>query len=429
MRSTTATPLPYGAIENGKLEASSSATESTDARQRMNSVRHRRGLRGFVANHAKRRFEELVAGAGIEINGRRPFDLRVVNDAFYERVLSRGAIGIVEAYVDGYWESDRLDELAAKLLSSGINFHLGSALTRRLHGFGARLLRNGKRRRALQVRKRFDLKNDLYQAMLGRSMVYSCAHWKDSTHLDAAQEAKLKRVAEKVALRPGMRVLDIGCGWGGFAKYAVENYGVSAVGITVVKEQYELGRVLCAGLPIDLRLQDYRDLDDDRPFDAVVGIEVLEHVGYKNHRAFMSKIRRLLKPNGLVLLQTVANNTSRFFVDPRFRRTIFPTGMLPSARHVAAAAEGLLDIEEWHNLSDDYDQTLLAWFENFDSHWPQLRENYGEHFYRMWKCYLLSFAGSFRARENQLWQIVFSRAGGGAGTNGAGGGRRGRTHA
>jgi cyclopropane-fatty-acyl-phospholipid synthase len=382
---TTITPLsPHGPTDNG-----------------------RRFPHRFLVNLARQRFNEQVANAGIEINGSRPFDMRVVNDTFYERVISRGAIGVVEAYVDGYWETDQLDELAAKLFSSGINFRLGNVLTRWPYSAGLRLFRSGKHRSTLQVRKRFDLQNDLYQAMLGCSMVYSCASWNGAADLDAAQEAKLARIAQKVNLRPGMRVLDVGCGWGGFAKYAVENYGVSVVGITVIKEQYELGRKMCAGLPIDLRFEDYRDLNDERPFDAIVGIEVLEHVGYSNYRTFMNKMRRLLKPDGLLLLQTVANNTSGLFVDARVRRSIFQTGMLPSARQVAIASEGLLDIEEWNNLSEDYDKTLLAWFKNFDAHWPELRETYGEHFYRMWKYYLLTFADSFRARENQLWQIFF----------------------
>jgi cyclopropane-fatty-acyl-phospholipid synthase len=348
-----------------------------------------------------------LAPAGIEVNGPRPFDLRVLNDAFYTEALPRGLTSILDAYVDGWWDSDQLDELVARVLSAGIDIPAAGAARLLLARLSARVFNEGTRKRARRVARHYDLGNDLFECMLDRRLVYSCGYWRNASNLADAQEAKLRLVAEKVGLRRGMRVLDIGCGFGGFAKYVAENYGVSAVGCTISKEQYELGKELCAGLPVELRLQDYRDLENER-FDAVVSIGMFEHVGYKNYRRYMQFVREHLKPNGLSLLHTIGSNTSKVMGNPWIQHYVFPSGMLPSARQIAAAAEGLFVMEDWHNFGSDYDRTLMAWFENFDANWPRLRNKYGDRFYRMWKCYLLTFAGAFRARDTQLWQIVFS---------------------
>jgi len=354
--------------------------------------------------------QQLLSPAGVELNGPRPFDLRILNDAFYDEALPRGTDGVLEAYVDGWWESDRLDELTAKLLARGLNLPAASAFSLWLSNLSARIFNRQSRRRSLHIRRHYDLGNDLFEAMLDRRLVYSCAYWKDATNLDDAQEAKLELVARKVGLKPGMRVLDIGCGWGSFAKYAAQAHGVSVVGITISNKQYELGRTLCAGLPVHLRCGDYRELDDGT-FDAVVSLGMFEHVGYKNYRTFMKLVRQRLTPSGLFCLQTIGRNTTGFSVTPWINRNIFPNGMLPAARQIAAAAEGLFVIEDWHSFGPDYDKTLMAWFANFQANWPKLRDKYGDRFYRMWKCYLLTCAGAFRARDNQLWQIVFSPSG------------------
>jgi len=352
----------------------------------------------------------LLSPAGIEVNGNRPFDLRILNDAFYDEALPRGADGVLDAYVAGWWESDRLDELTARVLSGSLHLPAASAFSLWLANLSARIFNHQSRRRSLHVRRHYDLGNDLFEAMLDRRLVYSCAYWKEAANLDEAQEAKLELVARKVGLRPGMRVLDIGCGWGSFAKYAAQTHGVSVVGITISKEQCELGRTLCASLPIRLHCGDYRELDDGT-YDAVVSMGMFEHVGYKNYRTFMKIVRERLTPGGLFCLQTIGRNTTGFSVAPWINRNIFPNGMLPSAKQITAAAEGLFVIEDWHNFGADYDKTLMAWFANFQANWPKLRDKYGDHFYRMWKCYLLTCAGAFRARDNQLWQVVFSPSG------------------
>lgn len=354
--------------------------------------------------------QKLLSPAGIEINGDRPFDIRVLNDAFYDEALGRGTRGALDAYVEGWWESDRLDELTAKVVSSGLTLSASNALSLFFTSLSARLFHRQRRKGSRPAGKHYDLGNDLFEAMLDRRMVYSCACWKEAANLDEAQEAKLELVAQKVRLRPGMRVLDIGCGWGSFAAYAAQTHGVSVVGVTVSKEQYELGKTLCAGLPVDLRLADYREIDDEA-FDAVVSLGMFEHVGRKNHRRFMKIARRCLRPDGLLLLQTVGANSPTWARDPWIERNIFPNYMLPTATQIAAAAENLMIIEDWENFGADYEKTLMAWFENFEANWSKLRHNYGDRFHRMWKCYLLICAGLFRARFNQVWQIVFSPSG------------------
>ena len=360
--------------------------------------------------HRERLLQELLGPAGVSVNGSRSFDISIRNDSFYTRALPRGPSGLLDAYVEGWWDTGQLDELTCRVLAR----HPKLSKTGRFLGSFRRLVPLLFNRQSLgragQVRRHYDLGNDLFTAMLDRRLVYSCAYWQGAADLDQAQEAKLELIARKLNLRPGMRVLDIGCGWGSFLQYAAETRGVSGVGITLSKDQYDLGRTMCRGLPIELRVQDYREFSGG-PFDAVVSIGMFEHVGYKNYRAFMQAVRRHLKPEGLLLLHTIGSNVSRIDVDEWIDRNIFPAGMLPSARQVSEAAEGLFVLEDWHNFGADYDRTLMAWFENFQRNWYRLREKYGERFYRKWKCYLLTCAGAFRARDMQLWQIVFSPSG------------------
>jgi cyclopropane-fatty-acyl-phospholipid synthase len=245
--------------------------------------------------------------------------------------------------------------------------------------------------------------------MLDRRMVYTCAYWNGATTLDEAQENKLDLVCRKLGLSPGMRVLDIGCGWGAFGKFAAERYGAQTVGITVSREQVELGRELCRGLPVTFELQDYRDLQGR--FDRVVSLGMFEHVGEKNYRTFMQTVRRALADDGLFLLHTIGSPRTVHATDPWIGRYIFPNSLIPSAEQISRAFDGLFVLEDWHSFGADYDKTLMAWWHNFDELWPTLRDRYGDRFYRRWRYYLLTCAGSFRARSNQLWQVVLSPRG------------------
>lgn len=352
---------------------------------------------------------QLLNLAGILINGPQPWDIQVHNDCFYKRVLADGSLGFGEAYMDGWWDCEDLAELVNRLLRAHLEEKI-SSLSVLKSVLIAKLTNRQNKSKAFEIGEHhYDLGNDLYEAMLDERMVYTSGYWKDADNLNDAQEAKLDLVCRKIGLKEGMRVLDVGCGWGSFAKFAVENYGASVVGITVSKEQIELATQHCEGLPIEIRLQDYRDVGES--FDHIISLGMFEHVGYKNYRTYMEVAHRCLKDDGLFLLHTIAGNLSVTSTDPWIDKYIFPNSMLPSAKQIAEAAEGLFVMEDWHNFGPDYDKTLMAWFQNFDSHWESLKHRYDERFYRMWKFYLLSCAGTFRSRKNQLWQIVFSKNG------------------
>ena len=355
------------------------------------------------------RFEHLLSLAGVVLNGNRPWDIQVHDDRLYSTVMRTGSLGLGEAYMDGWWDVAQLEEFFCRLLKAELDTKVGS-LQDILNYAGALLVNMQSPERSYVVgRKHYDIGNDLYQKMLDKRMIYSCAFWQNVSTLDSAQEAKLDMVCRKLALKPGMRLLDIGCGWGGMAQFAAENYAVEVVGITISKEQASLAKERCAGLPVDILLQDYRSLDTT--FDRILSLGMFEHVGYKNYRTFMNKVRSLLSEDGLFLLHTIGSNTSRKITDAWIHKYIFPNSMIPSAKQISGALEGLFVLEDWHNFGADYDKTLMHWFDNFRSNWNSLKNNYDERFFRMWKYYLLSCAGTFRARSNQLWQIILSPKG------------------
>jgi len=234
-------------------------------------------------------------------------------------------------------------------------------------------------------------------------MVYTCAYWKNADNLDAAQEAKLDLVCRKIGARPGMRILDLGCGWGGFAAFAAQNYGATVVGYTVSREQHAWAKERHAKLPVDIRLDDYRNATGS--YDAVVSIGLMEHVGPKNYRAYMELAARSLVPGGIVFVHTIGGNEPRTQIDPWYNKYIFPNAVVPTLGQLTTAMEDILVVEDVQNIGSDYDRTLMSWWANFDRAWPSLRARYGESFYRMWKFYLMTSAAQFRARALNLFQV------------------------
>jgi cyclopropane-fatty-acyl-phospholipid synthase len=357
----------------------------------------------------RRRVEELLALADVEIGGSRPWDIQVHDERLYARVMAQGTLGLGESYMDGWWDVEVLDEFFHRVLRAKLEDRI-RPLADGVRALRARAINLQRSSRAFEIgRRHYDIGNDLYRCMLDGRMMYSCGYWKDARSLDEAQEAKLDLVCRKLGLRPGMRVLDIGCGWGGAVRFAAERYGVEAVGITVSEEQVMLAREVCEGLSVEIRLQDYRELSEE--FDRIFSIGMFEHVGCRNYGSYMRIVRRCLKSDGLFLLHTIGGNRSVNTTDPWMARYIFPRSVLPSARRMSEACEGVFIIEDWHNFGTDYDKTLMEWYRNFESGWGELKERYGERFRRMWTYYLLSCAGSFRARKLQLWQLVLSPEG------------------
>lgn len=359
---------------------------------------------------AKQFIEKLLKEADVLIDGPRPWDIQVHNEELYARILRGGSLAFGESYMDGWWDAENLDETMTKIFNADLTkkMRLSPAAVRAyLH---AVLTNQSRAAKAFEVgEKHYDIGNDLFERMLDKRMAYTCGYWKNAQSLDQAQEHKLDLICKKIDIKPGQRILDIGCGWGSFAKYAAEHYGASVVGITISKEQVALARERCVGHDLEIRLQDYRDVDEQ--FDHIISIGMFEHVGYKNYRTYLEIVHRCLKDNGLFLLHTIGGNTSVTHTDPWIDKYIFANSMLPSIKQISNAAEKLFVIEDWHNFGTDYDKTLMAWYDNFISHWDEINDTYSERFFRMWEFYLLTCAGSFRSRKNQLWQIVMSKNG------------------
>lgn len=354
--------------------------------------------------------QDFFEPADIRINGTRPWDVRVHNRSFFNAVLSGGSLALGETYMEGWWDCDALDDMFSRILRAGLDSRpLPKHRWLRCWAKAAWSRIPGKRRAFEIGRRHYDIGNRLFSVMLDRWMNYSCAYWKRAQTLDQAQEAKMDLICRKLHLQPGMTVLDIGCGWGGFAAYAAKNYDARVVGVTVSGEQVRLARKMCEGLPVTIAYRDYREIQGT--YDRIVSVGMFEHVCADSYKTFMRMVRRCLKPEGLFLLHTIASNNSRTGCDPWIAKYIFPNSMLPSARQIASAEEELLVIEDWHSFGSDYDPTLKAWYANFTRNWQYLNNFYDRRFFRMWTYYLLICAGAFRARSNQLWQIVFSRDG------------------
>lgn len=355
-------------------------------------------------------FCELLARADIVPNGSRPWDIQIHNPHAIERILSEGSLGLGESHVDGWWDCEQLDEMVCRALRARLDksvAHPGLLISI----LKAKVINLQSVRRAWQVgRQHYDLGNDLFEAMLDPYMAYSCGYWRKAETLEQAQQDKLDLVCQKLQLKPGMTLLDIGCGWGSLMRFAAEHYGVQCTGLTVSKEQAHWGMNHCGNLPVKFEFTDYRLFNPEgrQRFDRIASIGMFEHVGHKNYSTYFQMAKRSLKADGLMLLHTIGKNDPGRAIDPWIERYIFPNGALPSASELIQASEPWFILEDWHNFGADYDKTLMAWQDRFEKAWPRLQQHYDERFYRMWRYYLLVCAGTFRARDNQLWQLVLS---------------------
>lgn len=372
---------------------------------------------------SKQKIEQLLKKAGVTLNGSNPWDIQVHDERLYDRIFSTGSLGIGESYMDGWWDVEDFPTFLNKVLSARLDLeliHIGTLW----YIARAWLLNMQNKDRSVEVAEQhYDAGNDLYEKMLDKRMAYTCGYWGGSPparNLDEAQEAKLDLVCKKLHLKRGQTVLDIGCGWGSFAKFAAEKYGAHVTGVTISKEQAALARERCKGLPVEIKLEDYRDTtwqpaspetSSRGGFDHIVSLGMFEHVGYKNYRTYMQKVHSLLKDDGLFLLHTIGTTKSVVTTDPWVDKYIFPGGMLPSVAYIGKAIDDLLILEDWHSFGPDYETTLLAWCANFEKGWPEIKDKYSDPFYRMWRFYLNTAASTFRVRHNQLWQIVFSKKG------------------
>jgi len=387
--------------------------------------------------------QEILGSAGIKINGNNLWDIQVNDDGFYRRVLTNGSLGLAESYIDEDWDCKKLDEFFYRILKNKIdekarkNINVSTKIKFLLYMIKSRILNLQNISRSKVVgKKHYDAGNYLFQKMLDKNMQYSCGYWKDLNkksifrssspkplnktegfvdvkNLEKAQEAKLDLICKKINLKSGMKVLDIGCGFGGFSKYAAEKYNAKVIGVTISEEQAKFAREFCRGLDVEIRVQDYRNINEK--FDRIVSVGMFEHVGSKNYNNFFKVTNKLLKEDGLFLLHTIGKNTSKFSADAFIMKYIFPGGELPSLAQITSAVEGLFVIRDVHSFGADYDKTLMAWNKNFQDNWDIIKKQgngkYDNRFKRMWEYYLQSCAGAFRAGNIQLWQLVLSKSG------------------
>ena len=366
-----------------------------------------------MGNAYRSTLETLLGKAGITLNGSAHHDPQVHDERFYQWVLGKGSLGLGESYMEGYWDCQALDTFFCKLLRAKLEKTAPRSIAQGLQYLRARLMNpQSLKRAAANATRHYNLGNDFFRAMLGPRMVYTCGYWENAQTLAEAQEHKLALTCQKLHLQDGMHILDIGCGWGSFVKYATEHYSVKATGLNVSQPQLAEARSETQHLPVEYLEKDYRKLSQtDGPFDRLVSLGMIEHVGKQNFTAFFKAARRVIRTDGLFLLHTIGSNESRNATDPWLNKYIFPNSLIPSLKQLSEAMEGRFVIEDVHNFGPYYDYTLLAWHQNFETYCRQNPGALTQRFYRMWRYYLLCCAGSFRARKNQLWQLVLSPEG------------------
>ncbi|MBV9159536.1 MAG: class I SAM-dependent methyltransferase [Candidatus Kaiserbacteria bacterium] len=385
-------------------------------------------------------FKHLVtqhfAAAGITIGGRSPWDMRLTpgrEGRFYRRVALLHSLGLGRAYMDGDFECDDLVEMLARMINASLKrkqaklrksprwkwvFTLPHTLPDAMIWLKLKTTNQQDIVRAQRVAHHYNVGNTLYRIMLGASMAYSCGYWPGAHNLDDAQFAKYRHICKKSGLKAGMRVLEIGGGWGGLAAYAIENFGVEVVMVTISKEQHDYVREKYAKLieagKLTVLLEDYRKIPErypDEHFDRIFSVGMFEHVGPDNYEEYMRIAWLVLKRGGKFLLHTIVG--SGHGPDPFLWYYIFPGGVLPTEGQITEAARTYFVIEHMENFGYDYYKTTIAWRENFRAGWQQLLESgkYDERFRRMWEHYLASCAAVFRERRVQLQQWMLSKGG------------------
>lgn len=386
--------------------------------------------------------KNLSAKANIVI-GR---DVKVNDESVYSEVITNGSLGLGESYMKGKWDAEHLDDIfykigRANLTSRDISWSDKLNLAYQwVLGFiwNPQSVEKSKD----VATKHYNLSNEFYSKMLDSRMIYSCAYWKEPSFednlneeiltdiplddteseqlnikemtLDEAQTAKCELICKKLKLKPGMYVLDIGCGFGGLSYYMAEHYQVKVLAITNSEQQYKYAP-RCNN--IEYRLCDYRNLKTyDKKFDAIVSVGMFEHVGPSNYRELFEIVSNLLTQDGIFLLHTIGGNKSRSVGDRWFNKYIFPNSVLPSLSQIVDSSQDIFIIEDVHNFGTYYDKTLMSWYYNFDKSYLSkhgleltVSNDTNSQFYRMWKYYLLSSAGLFRSRNIQLYQVVFTK--------------------
>ena len=292
-----------------------------------------------------------------------------------------------DGYVSGRWDTQDLGQTLYELTKSGDIVRLVKDKT----------IGNISQDKPEEViHQHYDISNELFRAMLDPTMSYTCGYWRaGATNLEQAQHDKNELICQKLELEPGMSIVDLGCGFGSFAKHAQENHDVRVIGYTLSKEQAQIAKDFC-----DVRVEDYRKVTGT--FDRVISMGMLEHVD--NYREYMKVVYRHLADDGISLFQTIGVNHSRGQSHPWINRHIFPNGSLPSLAQLCSAMEGRLVLEDLENFGTDYAITSQAWWDNFDQNFEC-----SPLFHRMWHFYIMFFKAAFLTRTFQLWQVTMTK--------------------
>jgi cyclopropane-fatty-acyl-phospholipid synthase len=349
--------------------------------------------------------EKIFAVAGVSLNGRSPWDVQVLDDRFAKNVLLRGSLGLGESYMRGWWKCDDLEELSFRLISSGI-FRVARLLpTQVAANLLDRFVNQQSRTKSLRVVERhYDIGNDLFLAFLGQYKNYSGADFEGVESLDQAQINKMEKICRRLELKPGDRLLDVGGGWGEFARYAATKYGCLVTSINISDEQIKYATEHCKNTTVVVRKCDYRDITGS--YDKIAVIAMLTHVGYKNYRAFMEKIDSCLAPDGTILIETIGGHISHKNCEAWTDKYIFPGGVIPSPEQLDRATDGIFSTIESFEFGASYVYTLRSWHRNFNEAWPRLRPNYSERTRLMFDYFFLIAAGAFRARYIVYWHLM-----------------------
>jgi len=361
---------------------------------------------------------ELPGGSVRRFGAGAPVRLMIHDRAFFRRLATRGKLGFGESYTAGEWDADDLVGLFELLLRNADAAAERHARVRRALELRPRLARrNGFARSRRNIAYHYDLGNDLFELMLDETMTYSCAVFSEpGMSLAEAQRAKYKALSDKLSLSPEDHVLEIGCGWGGFARFAAENYGCRVTGLTISREQAVVARERTAGLPVEIVEQDYREVEGE--FTKVVSIEMIEAIGEDQFGMFFATIDRVLAPGGRAVIQTILVPEQRW---ERYRRTpdwieryVFPGCLIPSLESLARAAakDSRLAIYGVDEIGDHYAETLRRWRASFHDKMEDVRRlGYDTRFERMWDFYLAFCEAAFRTRALRDVQLLVARAG------------------
>lgn len=350
----------------------------------------------------------LFSRADIRVGGSRSWDIEVTDPRFFRTLMKRGSLGLGEAYMDGWWRAEDLEAFFYRCIKSNLYqasqslpFHVRRRLLDKLNN-------QQNRNKSVRVaRQHYNLGNDLFFEFLGHYKNYSCGYFRDTDDLCQAQLKKMQQICREMAFKSGERVLDVGGGWGEIARHVATNHECQITSINISDEQITHARRHCAGLPVEIKKLDYRDLD--KGFDKILVIAMLTHVGPKNYRVFMETLHRCLEPGGTVLIESVGSPTDKINCEPWTDKYIFPGGVIPSLRQIDRAIDGLFTRERTAEFGDYYHLTMRAWHENFTRAWPQLQLRYPEKVRLMFEYFFLSVAAAFRARSLLHWHIVLRK--------------------